>query len=57
MRNKGFTIMELMIVLVIIIILSVIAIPTIGDSLRSMRAQNITSQIVQAIVSRKAWPQ
>jgi prepilin-type N-terminal cleavage/methylation domain-containing protein len=56
-NQKGFTMIELMVVVVIVGILAAIAIPIYGNYIRNARLTEATSRIGEVVTAAKAWAQ
>jgi prepilin-type N-terminal cleavage/methylation domain-containing protein len=57
MNRKGFTMIELMVVVVIVGILAAIAIPIYGKYIKNARLSEATGRIGEIITASKAWAQ
>lgn len=55
--HKGFTMIEMMVVVVIVGILAAIAIPLYGNYIKNSRVTEATSRIGEIVTSSKAWAQ
>ena len=55
MKNKGFTLAELLGVIVILSLISVITIPAVTSSLNTYKGKLCNSQLDQIISASKAW--
>ena len=56
-RTKGFTMIELMVVVVIVGVLAAIAIPIYGKYIKNARVSEATSRIGEVVTASKAWAQ
>jgi prepilin-type N-terminal cleavage/methylation domain-containing protein len=56
-RQKGFTMIELMVVVVIVGVLAAIAIPLYGKYIKNARVTEATGRIGEVITASKAWAQ
>jgi prepilin-type N-terminal cleavage/methylation domain-containing protein len=55
--QKGFTMIELMVVVVIVGILAAIAIPIYGKYIKNARQTEATGRLAEIVTSAKAWAQ
>jgi prepilin-type N-terminal cleavage/methylation domain-containing protein len=56
-NHKGFTMIEMMVVVVIVGILAAIAIPLYGNYIKNSRVTEATSRIGEIVTAAKAWAQ
>jgi len=54
-RAKGFTLIELMIVVVIVGILAAVALPAFGDQLRKSRRSEAVSELQRVVLQMEQW--
>lgn len=57
MKNKGFTLAELLGVIIIIALLSLITVPTVSNSLQKYKSRICETQLDQIIAAAKNWGQ
>ena len=56
-NRKGFTMIELMVVVVIVAVLAAIAVPIYGKYIKNARLSEATGRIGEIITASKAWAQ
>ena len=56
-NQKGFTMIELMVVVVIVGVLAAVAVPMYGKYVRNARMTEATSRIGEVVTAAKAWAQ